>query len=125
MANISQMINITIATLRIPAVDFISEIIIAFRVSKWVRNLRGLRTLMILIIIKKLELEFIISKSTILKITITKSSLDQGSDKYEFLPNRNPCPTILINASLINTPVVILSIILRIYVLILSWFIST
>lgn len=82
--------KITITTLRIPAVDFISEIIIAFSVSKWVKNHKGLKTQIIFIIIKKLEFESTIAKSTILNITIVKSNQDHGSYKYEFFPNKNP-----------------------------------
>ena len=81
MANINQIISITITTLTIPAVDLISEIIIAFRVSKWVKNLRGLRTQIIFIIVKKLEFEFTKIKSIMLNITIVKSNLDQGSSR--------------------------------------------
>lgn len=81
MANINQIIKITITTLKIPAVLLIREIMMTFRVSKWVKNLNGLNTLMILIIVKKLELESTIVKSTILNKTIVKSSQDQGSSK--------------------------------------------
>jgi hypothetical protein len=79
IANINHIINMTITTLKIPAVDFIKEIIITFRVSKWVKNLKGHNTLIILIIVRKFEFVLLKNKSTILKITIVKSNLDHGS----------------------------------------------